>query len=423
MYVKLESGDIQKLHGKRLLLFGAGSLGVRSIEECRKIDAEILGFIDNNPSRRGEKLEGYPIYGPQDIRQFPDAYVLITSTYVDEIKEQLAVMGIKKVEVIRLGALRDTIDQEAFYRPLMTKQESNWYLYEHLCGEQPFFAGRLGSNELECMTEYYYVLDRAGCGHGKDGTGAEVRDHDEKEALDKGSRNLGAKEAYHDNLKLVMKQGAGFFPVEDAYLDRFVRLYSDNLQEIDFIWSMWLSRFENLLYQRFAPDKEIGLYDDTALPYDLDMPWTKALEGKKVLVIHPFEESILENYAKRERLFDHPGMLPKFELITLKSVQSIADENVPFEDWFAALSYMEDQISRMEFDIALIGAGAYGFPLGAYVKQLGKKAVHIGGMLQLLFGIKGKAWNKLGIYNEYWTSPKESEKPKGYQSVEAGRYW
>ncbi len=216
MYVKLESGDIQKLHGKRLLLFGAGSLGVRSIEECRKIDAEILGFIDNNPSRRGEKLEGYPIYGPQDIRQFPDAYVLITSTYVDEIKEQLAVMGIKKVEVIRLGALRDTIDQEAFYRPLMTKQESNWYLYEHLCGEQPFFAGRLGSNELECMTEYYYVLDRAGCGHGKDGTGAEVRDHDEKEALDKGSRNLGAKEAYHDNLKLVMKQGAGFFPVEDV---------------------------------------------------------------------------------------------------------------------------------------------------------------------------------------------------------------
>lgn len=410
MYVKLESGDIQKLHGKRLLLFGAGSLGVRSIEECRKIDAEILGFIDNNPSRRGEKLEGYPIYGPQDIREFPDAYVLITSTYVDEIKEQLAAMGIKKVEVIRLGALRDTIDQEAFYRPLLTKQESNRYLYEHLCGKQPFFAGRLGSNELECMTEYYYVLDRA---VRSDGQGTADTDIREKKP----------EKAYHDNLKLVMKQGAGFFPVEDIYLDRFVRLYTDNLKEIDFIWSMWLSRFENLFYQRFAPDKEIGLYDDTALPYDLEMPWTKALEGKKVLVIHPFEESIRENYAKRERLFDHPEMLPKFELITLKSVQSIADENVPFEDWFAALSYMEAQISRMEFDIALIGAGAYGFPLGAYVKQLGKKAVHIGGMLQLLFGIKGKAWNKLGIYNEYWTSPKETEKPKGYQSVEAGRYW
>ncbi len=410
MYVKLESGDIHKLQGKRLLLFGAGSLGVRSIEECRKIGAEILGFIDNNPARRGKSLEGYPIYAPGDIQEFPEAYVLITSTYVEEIKEQLAEMGIEKVEVIRLGALRDTIEREAFFRPILTKQESNQYLYGQLCGQQPFFAGRLGSNELECMTEYYYMLNRA-------------EQKDDREALDGDSRDKALKQSYHDNLKLVMKQGAGFFPVKDEYLDRFVQLYTDNLKDIDFIWSMWLSRFENMLYQRFAPEKEIGFYDDTALPYDLDMPWTRALEGKRVLVVHPFEESIRENYANREKLFDHPGMLPEFELITFKAVQSIADESVPFEDWFAALTYMEDQISRIEFDIALIGAGAYGFPLGAYIKQLGKKAVHIGGMLQLLFGIKGKAWNKLGIYNEYWTSPKETEKPKGYQSVEAGRYW
>lgn len=410
MYVKLESGDIHKLQGKKLLLFGAGSLGVRSIEECKKIGAEILGFVDNNPARRGEKLEGYTIYTPEDIKEFPEAYVLITSTYIDEIKEQLAGMGIEKVEVIRLGALRDTIEPEAFFRPLLTKQECNRYLYEQLVGKEPFFAGRLGSNELECMTEYYYVLDRAGVNCGK-------------EIPDERTRDKNAKEAYHDNLKLVMKQGAGFFPVEDAYLDRFVQLYTDNLKDIDLIWSMWLSRFENMLYQRFAPEKEIGLYDDTALPYDLDVPWTKALEGKRVLVIHPFEDSVKENYANREKLFDNPWVLPEFELMTFKAVQSIADETVPFEDWFAALEYMEDKISRMEFDIALIGAGAYGFPLGAYIKQLGKKAVHIGGMLQLLFGIKGKAWNKLGIYNEYWTSPKETEKPKGYKSVEAGRYW
>ena len=40
------------------------------------------------------------------------------------------------------------------------------------------------------------------------------------------------------------------------------------------------------------------------------------------------------------------------------------------------------------FDIALIGCGAYGFPLAAFVKGIGKKAVHIGGPLQLFFGIK-----------------------------------
>ncbi len=395
MYVKLESGSIEQLRNKKVLLFGAGSLGLRSIEECKKINATILGFVDNNRTRRGEVLEGYTIYTAEDIKDFPDAYVLITSTYVEEIKLQLLEMGIDRVEVIRLGALRDTIEKEDFFKPMLDKKEANDSLLASLNSEGSFFVGRLGSNELECMVEYYDVLKRC----------------------------EGEKNSYHDNLKLVMKQGAGFFPTTDECLDRFAELYTENLKDADFIWSMWLSRFENQYYERFNPNATIGFYDDTALPYDIDNPWTRALEGKKVLVIHPFEDSIRENYEIREKLFLNPDVLPEFELITLKAIQSIADETPEYETWFEALEYMKRRIDEMDFDIALIGAGAYGFPLGAYIKSIGKKAVHIGGMLQLLFGIKGKAWNKLGIYNEHWTSPKEIEKPKGYKSVEAGRYW
>ncbi len=399
MYVRLESGEFWKLHKKKLLLFGAGSLGLRSIEECKKIDAEVIGFVDNNRARRGEMLGGYPVYVPEDIKNFQDANILITSTYVDEIKAQLRDMGIEGAEVIRLGALRDKILPEDFFRPLLPKQNGNTRIYKWICQDKPFFIGRLGSNELECMAEYYYLLGR------------------EKWLQE------DICEPYHDNLKLVMKQGAGFFPVDDEHLDHFVQLYTDSLEKIDIIWSMWLSRFENMLYRRFVPEKEITFYEDTVLPYSFKNPWTKALEGKNVLVIHPFEESIKTNYKSRKLFFDNSDILPEFNLVTFKPVQSIADEEVPFSDWFKALEYMEEKISGIDFEIALIGAGAYGFPLGAYIKSIGKKAIHIGGMLQLLFGIKGKAWNKLGIYNKYWTSPKETEKPKGYEKVEAGRYW
>lgn len=395
MYVKLESGSIEQLRDKKLLLFGAGSLGVRSIEECQKVNADILGFVDNNRNRRGQQLNGYTIYAPEDIAIFPDVCVLITSTYVEEIKQQLKEMGVTQVEVIRLGALRDTIERQDFFKPLLSKEDANEYMYQSLCADAPFFAGRLGSNELECMVEYYYLL----------------------------KRDKGGEDPYHDNLKLVMKQGAGFFPTEEEYLDQFVALYTENLKQLDFVWSMWLSRFENMLYQSYLPQCPIGYYDDCALPYDLKRPWTKALEGKKVLVVHPFEASILANYRKRQLFFDNPDILPEFDLQTLKAVQSIAEEQPDYATWFDALKYMEDEISKRNFDIALIGAGAYGFPLGAYVKQLGKKAVHVGGMLQLLFGIKGKAWNKLGIYKETWTQPLIEEHPAGYQTVEAGRYW
>lgn len=395
MYVKLASGSMEKLRGTNLLCFGAGSMGERSIEECEKINANILGFIDNDKKRWGTLWKGYQIYAPEDIKNFPDAYVLITSAYAGEIQQQLADMGIDKVETICLGALRDKIPQKDFFKPFLNKEQANEYLYQCLNADKPFFAGRLGSNELECMVEYYYLLNREN----------------------------GGNDAYHDNLKLFMKQGAGFYPTEDAYLDRFVQLYTENLKQLDLVWCMWLSRFENQLYERFIPQVPISIYYDLVLPFHITKPWTKALEKKKVLVIHPFEDSIIENYAVRDKLFDNPDLLPEFQLLTLKAVQSLGDEMPEYNTWFDALEYMKNKIARMDFDIALIGAGAYGFPLGAYIKEIGKKAVHIGGRLQILFGIKGRGWDDWGIYNDYWKSPKESEKPKGYKSVEAGRFW
>ena len=45
---------------------------------------------------------------------------------------------------------------------------------------------------------------------------------------------------------------------------------------------------------------------------------------------------------------------------------------------------MEDGIAEIDFEVALIGCGAYGLPLAAHVKRLGKKAVHLGGATQNL---------------------------------------
>ena len=129
--------------------------------------------------------------------------------------------------------------------------------------------------------------------------------------------------------------------------------------------------------------------------------------------------------------------MPQFELTTIKAVQSLAGEKVGFEDWFEALDYMKAEIDKVDYDICLIGAGAYGFPLAAYVKSIGKKAVHVGGSLKLMFGIKGKRWEnplygvqELGIqgkypalFNEHWIYPGDENKPKNANIVEGACYW
>lgn len=81
--------------------------------------------------------------------------------------------------------------------------------------------------------------------------------------------------------------------------------------------------------------------------------------------------------------------MPEFELKVLKAVQTLAGgQDDRFTDWFEALDYMYCEALKMEFDVAIIGCGAYGMPLAAKLKQAGKKAVHLGGVTQILFGIK-----------------------------------
>ncbi|MDO4763882.1 MAG: hypothetical protein Q4A00_05820 [Flavobacteriaceae bacterium] len=127
-------------------------------------------------------------------------------------------------------------------------------------------------------------------------------------------------------------------------------------------------------------------------------------------------------------MYDNQLVLPNFELKTLKAIQTIAGEKSEFKTWFDALESMKEQIDNIDFDIAIIGCGAYGFPLASYIKDIGKQAIHLGGVTQLLFGIKGKRWEAWSHYQELradngknWIRAKEI--PADYKKVEGGCYW
>ena len=90
--------------------------------------------------------------------------------------------------------------------------------------------------------------------------------------------------------------------------------------------------------------------------------------------------------------------------------------------------YMKQEIDSVEYDVALIGCGAYGMSLGAHVKRKGKIAIHLAGWTQFLFGIYGNRW----IYqrkefkqfiNDYWVRPMDDERPPNAFLVENGCYW
>lgn len=154
----------------------------------------------------------------------------------------------------------------------------------------------------------------------------------------------------------------------------------------------------------------------------------KMLKGRKVLVVHPFEKTIRYQYERRKKIFDDPEKLPDMDLSIVKAVQTIGGNADPrFKDWFEALDYMTEEVFSKDFDIALVGCGAYGLPLAARIKKAGKVVIHLGGELQLLFGIRGKRWiedpNHEKRMNEFWIHPLPEDVPENYEMVEGGCYW
>lgn len=228
-----------------------------------------------------------------------------------------------------------------------------------------------------------------------------------------------------------MQNNAGFFPATSDNMQRFGELMLEDAKEVDILCSWQKGEY---YLNGYIPQRVIRVNREKSNPFFAATPWTKALAGRKVLVVHPFAKTIMEQYARRELLFANKNILPEFgSLQVIKAVQSLGGKADVFNDWFEALDWMKAEIDKCDYDVCLIGCGAYGFPLAAHVKRQGHQAVHIGGVLQLYFGIKGKRWEGKGyvgtdhdystLFNQYWVRPSLDETPKNSTDVESGCYW
>ena len=274
---------------------------------------------------------------------------------------------------------------------MLNKTEGNNLLYEKILSGGPFMAARFGSTEIKAIL--YPSLPNI------------------------------FKIFLKKRILRRMFTLSGFFPSTEENIIKFSNLSVNDIKNLDVLGS-W--RIEEFFYKKEL--RNVNIVQLACLePYLSNDPWSKLLKNKKVLVIHPFTETIIEQYKKKDLLFLNKKILPNFKLEVIKAVQSLSGENKQFNDWFQALDFMKNQISKKNFDIALIGCGAYGFPLAAHVKRLGKQAIHMGGSLQILFGIKGQRWDNHPIigklYNENWVRPRIQDKPTHSKLVENDCYW
>ena len=223
-----------------------------------------------------------------------------------------------------------------------------------------------------------------------------------------------------------LRRHAGVFPPTKENFETFCSIYLDAAREIDLLGLMESPYEKHLVESHIPKGLRCGL--GSLEPYLNGVPWSRSLKGLRVLVVHAFADSIKRQYQEnRSRLFSDPQVLPEFDLYCVKAPQTMLGETAGFSCWSEALADLKKRVDALDYDVAIIGCGAYGLPLGAHIKQAGKVAIHFGGAVQLLFGISGQRWRDkpefCAIMRNTWISPSEFERPPGWKKIEEGCYW
>lgn len=291
---------------------------------------------------------------------------------------------------------REKISASQFNQPVLSNEQANEWLKEKILSGKPFFASRFGKFELGMLSNFLF------------------------------NQLLGKNFWSKRSMELLATDPSWEGNVN--YQERFYHTFLKAVSEMDGI-GVWYNYGEQVMANYIC--KNAVLYDLLAYePYFYEQPWTLSLRNKKVLIVHPYVHSIPLQYKKREQLFKH-AVLPEFELLTYRPFSGYNNEWVNFKDMQATLDKMVTDLNDIDFDIALIACGAQGLPLGAAIKKMNRQAIHVGGALQLFFGILGKRWEEPGrpqqvFFNEHWVRPHASEIPTDARALkfsDAGCYW
>lgn len=273
--------------------------------------------------------------------------------------------------------------------------DGNNFIGHYLKNNKPLCAGKIGITELNLLYCNYLILQ-----------GQPLLEHLKHEAEDI----------------------AGLYPYNQTTTKQFSKLLELSLEQVDLIpkWNKVIPQFEEYIFNLHC-QKAYKTKLEHLEPYYFDEPWTKYLDGKTVLVVSPFADSIQNNYLKLDKIWSNK-ITPNFKLKTLKYPFALPisdktfykDSNEVFQTYLA-------YIKADNFDVGIFGTGYTSLLFAAECKKMGKMGIHLGGATQILFGIKGQRWrdipNVSKFFNEYWTDPLDSEKPQKRDLVEGGAYW
>jgi hypothetical protein len=219
-----------------------------------------------------------------------------------------------------------------------------------------------------------------------------------------------------------MFTNAGFYGDEEIY-KKWKNMYVQALYNCDVLLDVYTC--PSFVIQGDIMTK-LNLWKPT-LPYNENpIFWIKMIEDidEPIGIISFFKADITRQVGKMAKIWKNQKLKNK-NFVIVKAFQSITG-NQPHENWHRTYIEMQKRIDKHpHIRLWFVSCGCYGLPLCDYLKSKGSRAVYLGGMLQLLFGLKGKRWDNRpevqALVNSHWRYPEE--RPENSTTVEGGCYW
>lgn len=253
------------------------------------------------------------------------------------------------------------------------------------------------------------------------------------------------KEIDMDNIYIKkLYEYCGYYDINKSLdiLNKFMKIYEEyyNNTDIIFFANSSLLTYVGIIDKKdtyYSPDYDHNIYIKNILNNDIlriknkvkmsyiDLEsfenfqeFYSALDNKKILIISPFEKEIKEQLKIKDKLFTKKAIMydfTNFKYPNFKNVEYINtflttnNYEIPHNNIMETFEYYKKLLKEKDFEIVLLISGAYSYLLGNYIySELNKTVIHIGGIGQLFFGIKGGRYLSSyfeSMMNEHWIFP------------------
>ncbi len=258
-------------------------------------------------------------------------------------------------------------------------EEVSEFFTKTMMSDIPLFFGRVGGSDYDAIGEYYH------------------------------NKNILDDPVWYDTQYMRLKRFNGFFDFENKketfkeYLEQMIKFYKST-DHVSYCNDNIIKQFDSMKFTEANADFLQYILDGkTAIHYDFLQKITPFVssfknwgENKKILIVSPLSKSLEHQYKNIDKLY-HNYKFPNFKLSTYNTKITYSNGNDTKEDlrlttnnWHEEAERMAREISTMDFDIAFLSCASYSMYLGDFIKnKMNKKAVYIGGCLNVMFNIYG----------------------------------